>query len=677
MKYCINFVFRHSCMACLTMAFIFNLTILSAQTLCFNAPTTAAGFETCNQNIALTFAPIVIQSISTDSEKSKNGNADRIVRANYDNNWYTSDNWENTPYIANLDVALPNAYYHVIWTDNFWIVYYTFYWARDYGQHNFLGTCNFAHHEGDADKVILIVARPSNPGVDPATLRKGIIVTRHGNEYAMDCDNELYSIADANPYIGGGQTHPRVGTAAGTHAFFHNISDAYPKESGIFKCTPNAESRISYSPGMTAVKNAMPQSGFSFERYTLEDVVIKNGLWDKRYDTGAFPEWAKFGCNNYNCGGPALASAPWNGVRGSDPIALLEDYNVTYTGWPPIVTYSPFYVSCDCRTIICDGGNGNLAFTDNQYVYNPFVCENMPPFTITGGNDIYLPNQEFLLSANSFGATGSNTASWEIPSQFQILPSLPNDPNNSIRLKVKSWVQPGHYGVEATQEIAPCFRKRARSIHIGSQATPTIEADVINCSNDRPTKVIFSIPNNAYPSGTTFQWTSNGNPSSGTGTSFLVHASGSTNYMHVTLVITLPTGVVIVANRHLSDCEGDGNGPWLTGGGGDGDSGLLRVSPNPTNSQVCIYIEDILSETPNTSQFVNFNTLNATPIQLLDSSIDYLEVYLVKDANIVRNIKMDQTLQCIDVSGLGDGLYQVVTQYENLVYSTNIVKGSD
>ena len=110
----------------LPICFLYVSNPVTAQNLCVEIPTTAAEFMECNRNIASTFAPVIVQYVSTDSYYAAGGNADRIVPYNFDGDWNGFNNWENV-YTA----APPTVYYNVHWSESFWTITYTLYWARD------------------------------------------------------------------------------------------------------------------------------------------------------------------------------------------------------------------------------------------------------------------------------------------------------------------------------------------------------------------------------------------------------------------------------------------------------------------------------------------------------------------------------------------------------------------
>ncbi|MEM8907607.1 MAG: hypothetical protein AAGD05_07155, partial [Bacteroidota bacterium] len=53
--------------------------VLYAQSLCVTTPTNSTDFTACNRNIASTFAPVIVQYVTTDTDFGLGGNADRLV----------------------------------------------------------------------------------------------------------------------------------------------------------------------------------------------------------------------------------------------------------------------------------------------------------------------------------------------------------------------------------------------------------------------------------------------------------------------------------------------------------------------------------------------------------------------------------------------------------------------
>ncbi|MEL6863296.1 MAG: hypothetical protein AAFP19_02705 [Bacteroidota bacterium] len=627
------------------LIFIMAFSPLSqAQELCYETPGTFLDFAECNRNLARTFAPRIRQWVSQTADKSEDGNADRIVQANYDGDWNTRNNWDHAFLTSDLNDMFPAVYYHVIWTDKHWFIEYTLYWGRDYTKNSTI-FCRGGQHEGDADKVILIVARPESPDDVAEDLAVGVSVSRHGHVYFQNCANDLSLVADSDPYIDWGRTHTNIGVAAGTHALFHNPDDA---EDEGRRCDPTSTTSILYLPGITPTKAAITDVAHT-ERYELIDVLsLDDGLWDRRNDPQAFPNGVQFGCDNYNCDpGNVLASAPWRNEVGSDP-----SYFFTYHG---------FSLNCECNpnNNVCVGF-GDLS--EDLYVFNPVLCPTMP-LSMTLSDPGVLCNEEiFSIEINNV-LPYDNTVTWLLPKGFDLLSTSIDGPHR-INVEVGEETPPGTYHFIAIIEDGPCFPKIEGTVTVVQGASiphPLINTEIIIC-NDVAATVRFELANeNSYPPGTTFLWEFVG-ASPNTSTATAVYANTLTpTPIEATLSVTSPCGGQKSASTtiYTDECEGDGP---------------LFLSPNPTNGQTCLFVGKLLGEEVNRP--VDFSTISPRPISDIDPSTNRLEVFIFRGATMVKSMEMNLSLECVDMSNELDGLYHMVTQYRDHTYEAAFVKQS-
>ena len=132
----------------LTTIFNLFLSFTSSGQFCLTIPGNLEAIEACNRDIALAFAPRIGQWVSyCDSYAANNttgtggdsegGDADRLLRPDFDGDWDATNNWQN---LENLDDpnfsydVRPTIYYAVTWTEEVWIIVYTFYYARDWAK---------------------------------------------------------------------------------------------------------------------------------------------------------------------------------------------------------------------------------------------------------------------------------------------------------------------------------------------------------------------------------------------------------------------------------------------------------------------------------------------------------------------------------------------------------------
>ncbi|MEM9822601.1 MAG: T9SS type A sorting domain-containing protein [Bacteroidota bacterium] len=444
----------------LTLSLIFGLLSawpmnpLKAQTLCVDAPTTSAGFAACNRNIAHTFAPVIVQYVNTALTDAANGDADRLVPYNYDGDWNGFNNWENA-----WNPSPAGVYYHVHWSENFWTITYTLHWARDYADRIFVAgynTCADDNHEGDADKIFIVVARPDSEDADPANLAMGAGTIRHGKDKHIDiitCVDDLGTVSDADPFIGAGATHTMFGVSAGSHAIYNNHEDATLEGTLGYSynpCQPDYQATITYLPGTTG--SLVPIGGNTTETYTLIDVLEDGGLWDRRFDEETFPEWAEFACNNY-CDGPGLASAPWNGIRGTDPLCWFTEK----AGSPML--------SCDCRDDAVEPCE-DIDLACEDYIYDPYGCPELnAPFELVASSDqVCQSDGEIELTLNNLPSPMPEL-SWIIPDGFDIVP-VAGSPANQVKLVSDGTPVLGKTPFSVIVETPNCFPKSILKIEV-------------------------------------------------------------------------------------------------------------------------------------------------------------------------------------------------------------------
>ncbi|MEM8907606.1 MAG: T9SS type A sorting domain-containing protein [Bacteroidota bacterium] len=423
---------------------------LSAQALCVQTPSTSTEFAECNREIAATFAPVIVQYVTTDTPHGLGGNADRIVPYNFDGDWNGFNNWSsaNTP-------ADPTVYYHVHWTETFWVITYTLYWARDFAANALPNNgCNQDLHEGDSDKIIITVARPTEAGVDAADLAMGVASTHHGMSSLNTCVNDQVSVSDSDPHISGGATHTIIGSSPGSHALYNDHTSAHNDDGTLNPCQPDDEATITYRPGSTPVR--LPIGGDTEEVYILEDVLADGGLWDHRFDPQAFPEWGEFACNNY-CSGPGLASAPWNGFKGTDPLCWFWNQCSIHGVFPRI--------HCDCQANPqpdCE----STALGCEPYEFDPFACSDTDAFNLISSSETICQIEgEVTLTLQGL-PTPMPQLTWIIPPGMSLVPANPGDPANQITITSNSSATLGTIEVDVIIETPTCFPKIIKAIEV-------------------------------------------------------------------------------------------------------------------------------------------------------------------------------------------------------------------
>ena len=374
-------------------------SVLFSNTLCITQPSDQQSLVECNRITAYTFAPHLNQFVDPCVNDGVNGDADRILKVNYDGNFNALDNWENLEFLASYGTdAYPNAYYQVLWTENFWLITYSFYWARDYAQSE--PGCGNDEHEGDIGRVFVVVKRPANTAEaqSPEDLIRRVNSTGHG-AILYNCLNEDHMdvVPPGSATLTPG-AHVTVWSSAGSHSFYDNRRGGYRDNDGLGDkfnpCKPKPKAMIKYRPrvnnnflpinqvvscseqDLSGLHESQIYIGATTEYYSLIDMFDDgDGLWRQRNNPHLF-NGDRMICNTGG-GCPNKAPyAPWQGNFGSDPIIEQQNTGVEFPSIIPLHPGNPALSSlhCFCKE---DGSDcEDLTFSDTEFTSNPFACSN-------------------------------------------------------------------------------------------------------------------------------------------------------------------------------------------------------------------------------------------------------------------------------------------------------------
>ena len=113
----------------------FLLSVEASAQWCIDLPATITEIEACNNNIAKTFAPHLLQFANTCESEGSFGKADRITKANWDNDWIATNSWQSFEQFSANNSGWDNrpfCYFAVTWTPEIWIIVYSFYYPKDW-----------------------------------------------------------------------------------------------------------------------------------------------------------------------------------------------------------------------------------------------------------------------------------------------------------------------------------------------------------------------------------------------------------------------------------------------------------------------------------------------------------------------------------------------------------------
>jgi len=357
--------------------------------LCITTPDNVDDFVDCNNVIARMYGPVIYQWMTNCHSDSEKGDADRLLKVNFDGDWIANNNWstledlQDDPTYDNK----PYAYYAVIWTDNFWLITYSFYYARDHAKD---GLCSDDEHEGDVTKIFLVVKRPESEDDNFRDLLKGYS-THKDNVNCIDVEQSNDSYDDFNAVIGTDLAevegvdgiHPLVSSAAGSHHQYKTYTKGFKDDLNQCKVRPTALTE--YLPSPSNIPSNLTELDFpsgcgscdfdapvhiflvencrnETEFYGLIDLFdIEEGLWEQRINSDMFTHFdephnfdkQKFRCDNGGGCNPPVANAapgaPWKGETGMNPLLAVRN---------------------NFSNSFCDG----TSFEDCHYLYNPQLC---------------------------------------------------------------------------------------------------------------------------------------------------------------------------------------------------------------------------------------------------------------------------------------------------------------
>lgn len=291
--------------------------------------------------LALRYAPIHHQDVSTRGSHSLGGAADYIAAFDFDGDLDGRNNWDNAG-----DPRFPleaHAYFAVVETPSHWFISYLFFHPRDWAS-KFFET----EHENDSEGVMFAVARD---GSRLGALRAAVTVV-HNDFYSYvpagsrwrSGRESVDGVLTLQPFAG--ELHPVTAQQAETHAL-----KAWP----YYKIRNQG---VVYYPSLT---RAGVPSGPNDRNvyYRLRDVLEPGGLWALRDDRRVFARFGVFaGDNSGRCGQSALwcsknaARAVWAwddgddpspaGSLALDPASLVRAYFTTPERVTTAYTFNPF-----------------------------------------------------------------------------------------------------------------------------------------------------------------------------------------------------------------------------------------------------------------------------------------------------------------------------------------------
>ncbi len=352
-------------------------------------PTDAHCLEAANNIIAHQYAPTIrhlADAIGGIDDRGVDGFADLIISPFYDGDYNTGNNWNNLndiagnglPTIEN-DALDPYVYYSVVWLEDYWVVSYGFYHARDWAPNRPWGeivsniACNADCHENDYEGAIFVVDRSTK-----------VVETAHSiAHYALlkyDISNGLV---------------PTVFIDDRTHAVHLNLNENdcidYGTENGLISANFNDcdDCKKFDIPSENIVYEPLPYNSGSFP-YVDADNVINNGQGiDLRVGTGMYKLVDVFGTDSQSL----------NKFRNDPNVFTSENNFYTHvtesiesgTGSAPWGWANMSFTPKQLEYITCFAETGGICFPFTIYFNNGEVEINPQPYPISVEYNPYFP----------------------------------------------------------------------------------------------------------------------------------------------------------------------------------------------------------------------------------------------------------------------------------------------
>jgi hypothetical protein len=296
---------------------------------------TARMSDTFYANLAQRWAPIHYQDIDNSGCGSMTGRGDYITAINFDNDWISTNNWNNIDRSKGY-VPLGHSYYSVVETSTHYFIIYSFFHPRDWAKVCFF---NIDYHENDLEGELTIIKKSAaNNGYGEIL---GMVTVAHSDFYSFVPNGS--SLQANQESIDGtlslelfnNESHPVTAQESKGHGL-----KAWP----AYKIIGDG---LKYFPSLSIAETPANNDDRDV-KYKLVNIFEANGFWARRFDTAFLNNAKSFPSTQ----GSGSANTPWNWDDGNDTPGAGE------LAVDPARLVS-FYFK-------------NLGNFDTNYIYNPY-----------------------------------------------------------------------------------------------------------------------------------------------------------------------------------------------------------------------------------------------------------------------------------------------------------------
>ncbi|MBF02983.1 MAG: hypothetical protein CMP76_06770 [Flavobacterium sp.] len=286
-------------------------------------------------NLVLRWAPVHHQDVDNAGCGSMNGRGDYITKINFDNDWNSSNNWNNIEPNRGYQPTA-HCYYSVVETHTHFFIIYAFFHPRDWTNICFFG---IDYHENDLEGQLSIIKKSTaNNGYGEF---QGMVTVAHSDFYSF--------IPSGSPLQANQESIDGSVSYENYNNELHPVTAQESKGHGL-KAWPAYKiigDGIKYYPSLTTAE--VPSNNDDRNvKYKLVNIFEANGFWERRFNTAFLNNAKSFPSTQ----GSGNANTPWNwddkddapgaGELATNPAQLVNNYFKNLGNFSMTYTLNPY-----------------------------------------------------------------------------------------------------------------------------------------------------------------------------------------------------------------------------------------------------------------------------------------------------------------------------------------------
>jgi hypothetical protein len=286
-------------------------------------------------NLALRWAPIHYQDVDNSGCGAMTGRGDYITAINFDNDWISSNNWNNIDRSKGY-IPLGHSYYSVVETSTHYFILYSFYHPRDWANVCFF---NIDYHENDLEGELTIIKKSSDNNGYGELL--GMVTVAHSDFYSF--------VPTGSPLVANDENIDGTLSLEDYDNELHPVTAQESKGHGL-KAWPAYKiigDGLKYFPNSSLAETPSDNDDRDV-KYKLVNIFEPNGFWERRFD----PQFLNNAKSFPSTKGSGSANTPWNwddkddkinsGAFATDPANLVNSYFKNLGTFDLVYIYNPY-----------------------------------------------------------------------------------------------------------------------------------------------------------------------------------------------------------------------------------------------------------------------------------------------------------------------------------------------